>query len=375
MRISRVMAGLGSVVLALGCGSDTKTVTAPDSQYWNLQLNNPALTLATVAPYDTATLVLTPVTYEGTAITGAAAGTPTFTPSDTSVIAVSPSGVITGKATGQATVTATLTIGNLTLSTTTAITVNVVTPPPPVFTQLQLQGQFSAFSGTITPVCLDAYGNPINNTAVYLWTSDSSIATTDQYGDVTWNKAGPVTFYAQANVYGIALIDSLRYVAPQPLVQLVAILSRVPTNSYNAISYFSPTSDTISVTGFQIFFNNSGQPVDVVFDDTAAAQALPPVWEGLFQEFYPGFGDSANPNLGGNIAAFAPIDSTQGGDGVGVRIRYFPDTGTFTYHSALYGTKGQVVVIDTLPSVVNSSRKPARRASSMRALSHFLKLH
>jgi hypothetical protein len=76
-----------------------------------------------------------------------------------------------------------------------------------------------------------------------------------------------------------------------------------------------------------------------------------------------GLDTPGNPNLSGNIAAFAPLDSTSARDGVGVRIRYFPQLGTVNYHSALYGTTGTVVVVDSEPSSVTTGRALARRAT------------
>jgi len=99
-----------------------------------------------------------------------------------------------------------------------------------------------------------------------------------------------------------------------------------------------------------VVWNNElpGLAVDVVFDDSAAVQAADSAtfldgFCGIFQLCIPTQG-------GGNIRAFAPLDtgSLAGRDTLGVRARSFPTSGTYHYHSALYGTSG---IIHVLPEV------------------------
>jgi hypothetical protein len=348
---------------ASACGSNASHVTAPppDTQYWQLGLNHHAITLAAAtAPYDTITLVATPLTATGSVLQWS--GAPSFVVTDSTVLSVTAAGVITGIQPGEAGVVSSLTIGNLTLTDTAAVWVNTITPPAPVCASLIMQGTFGLVSGLITPNCLDASGNAIPNVAMYYWSSDSTVATIDQFGDVNYGKPGPVTFHVEATVYGITMTDSLPYTVGPSLVAAEAILSRTPTNSTSPESYFSPQTVTIPQGGMVVWLNTSGQMVDVVFDDSAAAQAVPPQWDPFMEILY-GLDTPGNPNLSGNIAAFAPLDSTSARDGVGVRIRYFPQLGTVNYHSALYGTTGTVVVVDSEPSSVTTGRALARRAT------------
>ena len=352
-----------SAVVAAAC-SDTQNTTAPapDTQYWALRLNHHAVTLAVAAPpYDTITLAATPLTYAGTALSTTTA--PTYVISDTTVLTINSAGLVTTKQAGQVTVLATLKIGRLTLADTGTIVVNAVTPPLPVFTTFSLLGTFpeiAVFGTFITPSTLDADGNPIPNAAVYFRSSDSTAASIDQYGNVTPNKPGPVTFYAEATIYGVSKVDSLSWTVPQPFITYDIILPRTPVNSTTPVSYFTPGTVDIQAGGFVIWLNQSGQNADIVFDDSSAVGSVDPnTWEWIFQGLY-NIGTPANPDTSGNVVAFAAEDSTSFTDGVGVRIRYFANSGTYPFHSALYGTAGVVVVSDSGITSVSSSARPRK---------------
>jgi hypothetical protein len=92
-----------------------------------------------------------------------------------------------------------------------------------------------------------------------------------------------------------------------------------------------------------IWINNSKQPVDIVFDQPAAADSASGLYAFVLQLFY-GLGTPDNPNAAGNIPAFPATDSTAGADGVGARIRQFATPGRYPYHSSLYNTSGAIIV-------------------------------
>lgn len=352
MRIARLTITVSAVAASMSCGGDARHPTgtvAPDQTYWSLSLNQHAITLATLAPYDTLTLAATPYTFTHQVVPTNAATT--FTTSDPTTVTVSAKGVLTAIQPGQGvTIIARRTIGALTLADTATVNVNNVPLPPPVLSTVSIHPASgdsadvnAGQSKVVTPFVVDTKGDTLSDVVVYFHSSDSTVAAIDQFGNVTGQKPGHVTLYASAIAYGVSRSDSIAFTVKQPFVSIVLALSRTPTNSTKAQSYFSPGTSTIAPGGFIIWWNQSGQPVDVVFDDTVGVEAVPPAWDPIFEVLY-GLDTPDNPNLAGNIAAFAVSDSTMGNDGKGIRVRWFPNVGTFPFHSTLYNTSGKIVV-------------------------------
>jgi len=283
----------------------------------------------------------------GAAVSDAVTGASGSVATGATVVVGASASVATG---ASVTVVAKLTIGALTMSDTALVNVNDVPSPPPVIATLSIQPAegdsakvATGFSAFLTPVVLDANGNQLFDVAVRLWSSDTTVVTIDAFGDITGGAPGHAMLYAQATAYGVTKLDSLRYTVGQPIFAIEPILARTPKNSLTPVSYFSPGTLTIGVGGHVIWLNQAKQPVDIVFDNQAAAHAAADAYVDIFAYLY-GLNGPDNPNAAGNIPEFAPVDSTSGGDGKGVRIRWFPQAGTYTYHSALYNTTGSVIV-------------------------------
>jgi hypothetical protein len=349
-RVAPLLVGLTACAMSCTEVPPPSAPVANDAMYWTLRFNHHAITMGSTAPYDTITLTATPRNAQGQPIPTTAK--PVYTVSDPTTLAINAKGVLTALQPNPGlNVVASLTIGRVTLTDTALINVNVVTPPVPVLASLSIHpvpGLDSAnanagmFSNLYSFV-VDTKGDTLSNILVYWQSSDSSVATTDQFGDIFAYVPGQTTMYAEATVYGVSKSDSVTFTVDQPFLSNYLVSSRVPTGSTKPVSYFASASVTVAPFGFVVWNNASGQPIDVVFDDPSAAQAVPPTWDPVFEAFY-NLDSPNNPNLGGNIAAFATQDSTSGADGVGLRIRYFPIAGTYHFHSALYGTTGAVVV-------------------------------
>lgn len=351
MRSTQWIIPVAAVAVGISCGDagHPTSAVAPDQRYWTLSLNHHGVTLATLAPYDTLTLVGTPYTFTHTVVP---ATTPTtFTSSDPTTITVSAAGVLTAIQAGQGvTIVARRTIGVLTLADTATVNVNDVPLPPPVLASLSIHPASgdsadvnAGLSKVVTPFVVDTKGDTLLNVVVYFRSSDSTIAPIDQYGNVFGVHPGHVTLYANATAYGVTRSDSITFTVKQPVISYVTVLSRTPTNSTKAQSYFSPGTTVVAQGGIVVWMNQSGQPVDVVFADTAGIEPLSGIFDEVGEAFY-GLDTPNNVNAGGNIPAFAAIDSTSGGDGKGVRLRWFPNVGTYPFHSALYNTAGKIVV-------------------------------
>src|SRR5690348_13021390 len=93
---SRVGVVLLGLVGVLGCGHDTTGPAPrdPTTLLWQLDVNHQAVTLATVAPYDTVQLVATPRALGGAPLAGAVV---TYRTTDATSVVVSPTGLVTAR--------------------------------------------------------------------------------------------------------------------------------------------------------------------------------------------------------------------------------------------------------------------------------------
>jgi plastocyanin len=117
------------------------------------------------------------------------------------------------------------------------------------------------------------------------------------------------------------LRDSIPFVVTTPAAAFPSIAIRVPVGSTTPIAVFSPDSVVIAPGGMVQWSNPTATPVDIVFDNPAAATEAP-----------------FNPSGDGNIAAFKADSQPVS------RARVFLQAGVYPFHSALNGTSGKVVV-------------------------------
>lgn len=336
-----------SVVLLLalavaGCVSDAAyappPVTDPTKLFWSLTLDHRAVTLSTVAPYDTIQLTATPRTVKGEAITGLP--TPTFTSLDLDHVQVSANGLVHAIASGsQSAVVASLSIGNDTHVDTVIVNVTDTTPPPvlSVFTIHPDSGDSAKTAiddgTTLQWRAFDPAGNPITGLSVYYATSDSTIATIDRVqGLLNPIRPGHVTLYATATAYGITKADTLPYTIGYPLLVQVNIVPE-QNSAGKTVGVYQQTRLRLGPGATVLFINATAPLTDVTFDNPTNVDQ---------NDQY----CAIAPSLcgGGSIAAFArdPNDST----GVSyIRARQFPVPGTYPFHSTISGAKGTIVVM------------------------------
>lgn len=230
-----VLAGLVAMGL-LGCGGDAAgpTPSSNPNAFWSLTFQWPAVNLALTAPYDTAQLIAVPRTVTGATLVDSN-GAPyvvQYTTGD-SAIGVSATGFVTAHSvTAGALVRAQLTVGRITLKDSALIQVTSTPLPAPLATlsiHPQPDGLVSARISndnyfTVVPFFATmATGDPATDTIctamngcmhpllVHYASSDPSIATIDQYGDVTPQRAGRVIFTVSTLAYGVRKVDSLPF--------------------------------------------------------------------------------------------------------------------------------------------------------------------
>jgi plastocyanin len=347
-RARRLGRALALLALA-GCGTDAVAPTPiadPSALYWALTLDRRAITISTVAPYDTIRLAATPYNALGDAIADAPAIT--YRSTDPERIQVDSAGLVHALETGFGIqVIASLTLGPLTHADTATINVTNVSSPP-VLDTFSIHPvppdsavwfanalSFTDFYGPkpVPYVALDTNGAPVPNLVVEYRSSDTTIATVDQFGLLLGVRPGIVKVTATTTAYGITKADTVPYAITMPTGQVVFI-QKTTTPGAPPIM-FTPSQVTIAVGGRIIWFNTTGSNADVTFDDPT----------NVAEDFMCGCGS-------GNIPAFG--DTT----GVGFsfpQYRIFTAAGRYPYHDTITGASGEIVV-EAPPAEVRRAR-------------------
>lgn len=336
---------IASVVLATtACAGDAAVAPRPTTNvsqmFWALTLDHHAVTLSTVAPYDTIRLTATPRNVSGEPLTGLSA--PTFTSLDLQHAQVDSTGLVHARKAGATVlVVVRLADGNLVHVDTAVIKVTNVAVPP-VLASLSIHPDSGDSAKTAVDVyralatrALAADSTQISGLSVYYTSSDPTTATIDRRtGLVQPIRPGHVTLIAEATAYGITRADTLRFAIGYPSLGLVRI-EQLTNADGQVVTVFVPDRFTVGPGADFVFWNRINLAADVVFDDpTNVVQsdtycAVAPQLCGV-----------------GNVGAFsAALDSAQAILFLpGLRARHITVPGTYTYHSTLLGATGTIIV-------------------------------
>jgi hypothetical protein len=331
--------------------------------YFRLELNARNIVMSTAAPYNTLQLSVTPYTASGAVFTTDVQ--PTFWTNSTA-FTVSPAGLVTAtKVSASSFVVATLqdTVHNITHVDTAFITITGTTPASPLASlSIQRPPDDSAKIGvygsskpldTLKVVLTAENGSDLSAAVpVRFSISDPSVVKfTTIAGHASWRginsmRVGHVTLSATTTYYGVTKTDSLEYTIGNPVLATVGIpMMPSPTVAGEVIRAYSPSVIVIGVGGTVIFapptiLTGTAVDWDVVFDDPDAAQPSTLV-------------PTSVPTGAGNIGPNPPFATNgainpacAGAVGASCRqaARAFMQPGTYTYHSALYGTTGKIIV-------------------------------
>ncbi|HXT48862.1 MAG TPA: Ig-like domain-containing protein [Gemmatimonadaceae bacterium] len=344
-RSNRARCGIAALLALTGaaCAGDPPVTPAPvqdpTTLYWQLTLNEHAVTMSTVAPYDTLRIQATPRTIAGTPITDL--GEPTYTSLDLNRAYVDSTGLVHAVGVGdQVAIVASLEENNILHADTLVLNITSEASPPPIATftihpDVGDSAKIAAASNvTLVPRAADGDGTPISDVAVYFTSSDPSVATIDRTtGLLAPNRPGSVTIYATTTTYGVTKADTLPYIIGHPITLAMEIVSQTDASGH-AVNVFSPSTVELGPGATVLFGNVTPFPTDVTFDDpTNVAQA----------DLYCGFLPSLCGT--GNIDAWAK-DPTDDSGITGLRARRFPVPGTYTFHSTIFGSTGTIVIAD-----------------------------
>ncbi|MBX6331021.1 MAG: hypothetical protein IRY91_04140 [Gemmatimonadaceae bacterium] len=329
-------------LVTAGCASDAVVAPPPKTDvsqlYWALTLDHHAVTLSTVAPYDTIRLTATPRTVNGDVLADLPA--PTYTSLDLDRAHVDPDGLVHVVKTGtKIPVVATLVVGNVRHADTAFINVtSMASPTLPVSLSIDPKDRNPLDSAkiaegtakTLSALIKNASGTTINGLAVYYVSLDPTVAKIDRStGRLEPVHPGHVTLIASATAYGVTVADTLVFKIGYALF--------VNPNFDPAVNNFVPSRIIIGAGGNVVFFNGTGTAVDVTFDDPSAA-----LQDTRFCPIAPIVCGT------GNIDAFSAQQDRDNGVITlpGARGRSFAVPGTYPFHSTIFGTTGEIVVMD-----------------------------
>jgi hypothetical protein len=331
---------------------------APEALYWKLRLNENAIQLSTVAPYDTFRLIATALTPSGEewqpvgmsdeeAAELLTESPVRFRSTDSTKVGVTADGLVKaiGATPGVVRVIASRRIGKVTRSDEVQVRVVATPAEPPVLTTFGIQhvGDSNRVASeqvaSIRPTVLDANDQPIAGVVVYYTSSDTNIAKVSSPWSsaatvaVTGRKMGKALITARTWVYGVAKVDTLTLSVGYPVLKTAMIDKR--TKPDGSLEFYLGTTVANIGPGGTVTWDNStgglgqkGAELDIVFDDPT--HVLPP-------------SPAVAPDItGGNILGI-PSDTTLLATDR-MRRRRFVEPGTYHYKILPIGLSGTVVV-------------------------------
>ena len=351
--------GAALLVTMLSCGKE-QAVTNPGTDgstlFWSLTLDQHAVNLSTVAPYDTAHIVATPRTSDGNLYPNGPAVQ--YVSSDLEHVQVSADGELQAIAPGLGIpVVATMSVGNLTHSDTVMVDVVSDSVPPvlesfsihPVPPDSAIWGANAlenlTFVGSRFVVAHDDAGNPLSGFSIYFHSSDSTIATIDRNtGELNGKRPGQVTIIASTLAFGVARADTLPFTITMPPFMAVSIAPPPGTTGPNIVA--SPSIATIAAGGTILFIDFNLYQISITFPDPSV----------IAEDQLVCFCGSGNIDLWG--ADTVDINND-------FRGRSFPVAGTYVYtvHGGPNALTGTIVVE---PPPVSSARVAYRPVTASR---------
>jgi hypothetical protein len=359
-----------------GCTSDNPTVPSirldAETGFWNLTLNHEAVTLSLAAPQDTIQLVPTPrnskgesLMMEGLSADSIVTTYTTLDPGDTS-ITVTADGLVRGRYAhdGSGVIVRTR-VRNVTRADT--IPVNVTAEAPVMVAGFTLQvapdslflTSLSGAPGTsaVTGIAVDGQGQVIQHVAVKFASSDlalqivpdfvgSSMAMLEQpnslAGSGSFRGPGRIVVSAEATVYGVTVRDSTPVTLLPPSRTNLSAVFGTPHSTGTPVGYFEPVVDTMKLengSAFVVFGSvPDNPPIDVIFDAPPGVVHAAPIVALVCRE----------PPSTAVITSFT-LDARNTAEQCQFRRSsqwlLLNGSGTYRYHSALYGTRGSIVVL------------------------------
>lgn len=344
------------LALVPGCGSeDPVDPTAEGTAlYWSLDLNHQAITMGLATELDTLRLVATPRAPDGSAIEGLQ--TATFTTTNSDVVSIDSDGLLTAKAaTAGVVIVASLTAQGVTHTDTAMVAITEdpgatrlaafsIQPLAGDSAKFALGGTYTESFRNLTPSLLDGDGNPLEGLPIRYESQDITTGIIDGWAaSITGIRPGYFTIVATTTVYGQQFTDSLRYRIGYPGVVKPKMYGKMYAYVTYQIGTILPTIMRVGVGAvmeLEYAMGSDGYQADLVFDTPEFVDSVPEQYSCVNYQI-------ACDDVG-NIEPFGPplpynyadYDTNR------LRARRLTHPGTYTLHSAIWGTTTTIIVVD-----------------------------
>jgi hypothetical protein len=345
---------LNTLMAVWGC-SDTPSEPTRISlaeQLWEARIVQRAITMSTVAPYDTITLRTIALNGLGDTITeGVQVRYHSVT--DTTV-RISDEGVLKVRQPTSASgirIVASVTYNTMTRTDTAVVVVTTHSAPPSILDTIILETISPAFGTPVLPtwaIFPSALGNPtitarimsnngiVSNIPLDYVSSDPSVALVHRRtGEITPQVEGTATITAMTTWYGNTYQTTLNITVIGPMQGYFRIQERIPRGSDTAVIEINPGTIDVQSGAVISWYNLSSRPVSIIFDNPEGAHRLSGPYSELaefFDIYCLAFGQWCNINGEGNISSISVLDPE--GDPFGNQaMRYFPTPGTYRFRT------------------------------------------
>jgi plastocyanin len=358
----RVALLLVVLMAVIGC-SDTATEPIQMNladQLWDVRIEPRAITMSTVAPYDTITLRT--IAWNGVGDTITEGLQIRYHSVTDTTVRISDDGVLKVRAPTNANgikIVASVTYNNVTQTDTALVVVTTQPTPPHTLDAIVLEAIDPSLRTQRAPIWSLNTGfdtNPIlaprvlsnestvANVPIAYVSSNQAIAIIDPWtGQIYPKLEGTARIVATTTWYGTTYQTTLDIMVVGATFGDITIEERIPRGSDTTVTIFNPQTLVVEVGATIRWTNQTSQSVDIIFEDpTNVHQITTPTAE-YFQLICLVVGQGCNVGQsGGNmlLLVFDPAASDAFGN---MDMRYFPVQGTYHYRTTS-GATGTITV-------------------------------
>jgi plastocyanin len=369
LRILSPRLGLGAAVLTalVACSDPTDPIPMNlADQLWEVRIDPKAITMSTVAPYDTITLRTIAINGFGDTITDGLEIQ--YEPVSDTSMRISDDGVLhvrTPTSLQGTKLVAHVTYKNVTRTDTALVVVTTNAAPPHPLDSIILEpldmwtGEIAAPILSVTPAFTGnfalvhrAFGNGLEvaNVPISYVSSDESVVLVDPWtGALTPKLAGKAHIIATTTWYGKPYQTILDIQVIGPMYGEFHIQERIPRGSDTAVFVVSPGSIEVEPGAVVRWTNKTSRPVEIVFDDPASARELTGAVAQTLEFLCLLVGRWCHVGKTSGNFSLPALNPSDPNDDQGMNMRAFPDTGTYHFQIAS-GVRGTIIVKSSLPT-------------------------
>jgi hypothetical protein len=360
---------LGTLLMtAIGCNDAVTNPTRTEiaDQLWEVRLERRAITMSTVAPYDTITLRPIALNVFGDTLSDSDGMEVHYHSVSDTTIRISDEGVLTVRVPTSSNgikIIARVTYNNVTLTDTATVVVTNQPSPPRLVDTIVLEvihrelrtprlpiwsinDGSSLFNPTIVSTIRGSDSTVITAPISYT-SSDPSVVTFSHLGvgEIIPRSEGTATITATTTWYGKTHHTTLDITVIGAVSGSFEIEERIPRGSDTAVTVITPRTIVVEPDAIITWSNRSARPIDIIFDDPTHVREVP-------SEQIPSYlaflclvlGQGCHLGKTGGTISLAALVSTPGGDPTAsIDMRYFPVSGTYRFQTTS-GATGTIIV-------------------------------